>query len=158
VLTKKYGPRQRFAAITTEAPIKVTKPRNLGVDDLCRMCMRCINTCPGKALAPLKINWRGTLKWKLNSKRCWPFFVANNSCGLCMLVCPWNRQETWYHRFASTGVRWSGIFRRAILTIDNLFYWRNADTNPRKGKMQANVGPLSFATMMEIMGKEKINK
>ena len=156
VLTQKYGPRQRFAAITTDAPVKVTKPGDLGVDDLCRRCMRCVNTCHAKALTPYKLNWRGTLKWKLNSKRCWPYFVANNGCGLCLVVCPWNKKDSWYHRLTARGIKWSGFFRRIILVIDNLFYWRNANTNPRNNKVKPVAGPLSFATMLELMGKENI--
>lgn len=155
VLTQTYGPRQRFAAITTDAPIKATKPRNLGVDDLCYKCMRCVTTCPAGALTPVKINWRGTLKWKLNHKRCWKYFIANNACGLCLTVCPWNKENTWYHRFAATGIAWSGLFRRMILAMDHLLYWRGATTNPRNIKTKPNEGPLSFAAMLKIMGKEK---
>lgn len=154
VLTQKYGPRQRFAAITTDAPIKVTKPRNLGVDDLCYKCMRCVTACPTGALTPGKINWRGTVKWKLNHKRCWKYFIDNNGCGLCLIVCPWNKEDSWYHRLAATGVTYSGLFRRMILAIDNLLYWRHALTNPRNGRAKPKQGPLSFAAMLEIMGKE----
>jgi reductive dehalogenase len=154
VLTQKYGPRQRFAAITTDAPITVTKPRNLGVNDLCYKCMRCVTTCPTGALSPGKVNWRGTVKWKLNHKRCWKYFIANNGCGLCLIVCPWNKEDSWYHRLAATGVTRSGLFRRMILTIDNLFYWRGAATNPRNGTVKPQEGPVSFAAMLEIMGKE----
>jgi epoxyqueuosine reductase QueG len=154
VLTQKYGPRQRFAAITTDAPITVTKPRNLGVDDLCYKCMRCVTTCPAGALTPGKVNWRGTVKWKLNHKRCWKYFIANNGCGLCLIVCPWNKEDSWYHRLAATGVTRSELLRRMILAIDNLFYWRRAATNPRNRTVQPKEGPVSFAAMLEIMGKK----
>jgi ferredoxin len=157
VLTQKYGPRQRFAAITTDAPVTLTEPCDLSVDELCYRCMRCVNTCPTRALSPSKINWRGTLKWKLNSKRCWPYFVANNGCGLCLLVCPWNKENTWYHRLTATGIKWSGIFRRIILNIDDIVYWRNARTNPRKNKMKPLDEPLNFAKMLELMGKERLD-
>jgi len=158
VLTRKYGPRQRFAAITTDAPLRVTEPCDLGVDDLCRTCMRCVDICPAGALAPYKVDWRGTLKWKLNSKRCWPYFVANDGCGLCLLVCPWNKDTTWYHWIASTAVKWSGFFSWVLLKIDKLFYWRNANTNPRNNKMEPKKSPLSFAKMLELMGKGRIDK
>jgi len=41
-----------------------------------------------------------------------------------------------------------------ILAIDNLFYWRRAATNPRNGTVKPKEGPVSFAAMIEIMGKE----
>lgn len=158
VLTKKYGPRQRFAAITTNAPIHITEPCDLGVDDLCTKCMRCVNTCPVKALPPFKVNWRGTLKWKLNSRRCWPYFTANNGCGLCLVICPWNKKDTWYHRIVSEGVQRSGLFRWLILKIDDFFYWREASTNPRRDVPRPQAGPLSFAAMLEVIGKERLDK
>jgi ferredoxin len=157
VITKKYGPRQRFAAITTNAPIRITEPCNLGVDDLCTQCMRCVHTCPVKALPPGKVYWRGILKWKLNSKRCWPYFIAHNGCGLCLIVCPWNKKNTWYHWIAAEGVKWSGLFRWLLLKIDDLFYWKNASTNPRRNVPQPEAGPLSFAAMLEVMGKERLD-
>jgi len=116
--------------------------------------MRCVTTCPTGALSPGKVNWRGTVKWKLNHKRCWKYFIANNGCGLCLIVCPWNKEDSWYHRLAATGVTRSGLFRRMILAIDNLFYWRGAATNPRNGTVKPQEGPVSFAAMLEIMGKE----
>ena len=154
VLTERYGPRQRFAAITTDAPITVTQPRNLGVDDLCYKCMRCVTTCPVEALSPGKVNWRGTVKWKLNHKRCWKYFIANNGCGLCLNVCPWNKEDSWYHRLAAAGVARSGLLRTMILAIDNHFYWKRAATHPRNSRVKPKEGPLSFAAMLEIMGKE----
>jgi len=42
-----------------------------------------------------------------------------------------------------------------ILAMDNLLYWRGAATNPRNIKTKPNEGPLSFAAMLKIMGKEK---
>jgi ferredoxin len=155
VLTQRYGPRQRFAGITTDAPIITTKSRDLGVDDLCYKCMRCVTTCPTGALTPVKINWRGTLKWKLNHKRCWKYFIANNACGLCLIVCPWNKEDSWYHQLAATGVTWSGFLRTMILAIDNRFYWRHAATNPRNNIVKPKEEALSFATMLEIIGKER---
>lgn len=154
VLTERYGPRQRFAAITTDAPITMTQPRNLGVDDLCYKCMRCVTTCPVGALSPGKVNWRGTVKWKLNHKRCWKYFIANNGCGLCLMVCPWNKEDSWYHRFAAAAVVRSGLLRTLILAIDNRFYWRRAATHPRNSRVKPKESPLSFAVMLEIMGKE----
>jgi hypothetical protein len=52
------------------------------------------------------------------------------------------------------GVARSGLFRRMILAIDNQFFWRSARTNPRNSTVKPEKGPLSFAAMLEIMGKE----
>jgi hypothetical protein len=45
--------------------------------------------------------------------------------------------------------------RRIILAIDNRFFWKGATTNPHNGTVKPNQGPLSFAAMLAMMGKEK---
>jgi ferredoxin len=104
------------------------------------------------------MDWRGTLKWKIDSRRCWSSFKENDACGLCILVCPWNKRDTWYHGFTATGVAWSGLFRQLALAVDDLFYWRDAKTNPRNNVKRPPPGPLNFATMLEMFGKERLDK
>jgi len=154
VLTKRFGPRQRFAAITTNAPITVSGPSRLGVDGLCRMCMRCVDTCPTKALSPVKVDRGGISTWKLDNEKCWPYFAANNGCGLCLIVCPWNRKESWYHSLAARGVAMSGLFARILLALDNAFFWKRAGTNPRNRSMKPVDSPISYARMLEIFGRQ----
>ncbi len=155
VLTQKYGPRQRFAAITTNAPVSKSNLPSLGVDRLCSFCMRCVDTCPTHALSSEKVYCNGTFKWKLNNEKCWPYFVKNNGCGLCLIVCPWNRKETWHHFLASKGVGISGLFARILLAFDNIFFWKRAITNPRNRCMKRADSPLSFERLLEIFGREK---
>ncbi len=54
VLHPQYGPRLRFAAIKTNAPLKL--PGNVSLmeeeNPICSQCSVCINACPVKALEP----------------------------------------------------------------------------------------------------------
>jgi epoxyqueuosine reductase len=55
VLTPQYGPRQRWAAILTDAYIKPDDPWKFvqgGEGDLCKDCEICIKACPTHAIIP----------------------------------------------------------------------------------------------------------
>ena len=34
---------------------------------------------------------RGTSKWYVDFDQCIPYFVDNQTCGICLVVCPWSR-------------------------------------------------------------------
>jgi epoxyqueuosine reductase QueG len=48
-----------------------------------------MTNCPPQAIFDSKKMVRGIEKWYVNFDRCAPYFVANNSCGICLAVCPW---------------------------------------------------------------------
>jgi hypothetical protein len=47
-----------------------------------------VNRCPGRALMPEKVWYRGVEKNKLVFKRCRPVMARYLGCGVCMKVCP----------------------------------------------------------------------
>jgi len=57
VLHPRYGPRLRFAAIKTDAPLDL--PRNVSLikeeNPICSQCSICIDACPVKALEPYRM-------------------------------------------------------------------------------------------------------
>ncbi|MFA5348738.1 MAG: 4Fe-4S binding protein, partial [Methanoregula sp.] len=85
LLTKKFGPRVRFASIFTAAEIP---PDPLMEDPLCTRCLRCMDVCPVKAIGgkeyPLGLIDKKTCATRSEalSKR----YVS--PCGLCIKVCP----------------------------------------------------------------------
>jgi hypothetical protein len=91
VITKEFGPRQRWGMISIDADIEVDPPVDLNMAEYCDACRICIKACPGKAISEERIWWRGVKKRKINDTRCWPFFTKNDGCGICLKVCPINR-------------------------------------------------------------------
>jgi ferredoxin len=155
VLTDLYGPRQRFGAITTNAPLELTGPSENSFDKFCLRCMRCVKTCPTKALSSDKINCDGVYKWKINNNKCWPYFIANNGCGVCMLVCPLNKKNTGFNRLLSKRIRKSSLLAELLLKIDDAFIWKPSLINRREDRMKPVEGPMSFKNMLKKFGKKE---
>ena len=90
MITKEYGSNVRLATILTDLPLVPDEPVDLGVDDFCLNCKICTTNCPPHAIFETKQTVRGEEKWYVNFDTCIPYFVANNSCAICIEVCPWS--------------------------------------------------------------------
>jgi len=91
VITKEYGPRQRWTMISIDADLEPDPPVDLGMAKYCDDCLRCVKACPGDAISHERIWWRGVKKRKNNDARCYPYFRKYEGCGICLKVCPVNR-------------------------------------------------------------------
>ncbi|MBI3090445.1 MAG: 4Fe-4S dicluster domain-containing protein [Candidatus Tectomicrobia bacterium] len=135
MITRKYGPRHRLATVTTDLPLAVDQPVDLGVQKLCRMCTKCAVSCPVQAIP--KENElpviRGVQKWYLDNDACATYWTANwkrwNSCARCIAVCPWNRPWNRRQRLATWLVPRSKLARRLLLKLDDLL--RGKRPNPQ---------------------------
>ena len=128
VLTPEFGPRLRFSKIFTDMPLAVDLPRNLGMSDYCKICTKCADACPPKAL-PFgdaeegggASTLKGVKKWSANCEKCFGYWAKlKTDCAICMRVCPFNlKSDTWleklWYRLATS--RW----RQLALRWDN---WR----------------------------------
>jgi ferredoxin len=56
-----------------------------GFRDECQVCVR---RCPAGAIQRTRVNYRGVVKSKLNTARCFPVVVQTHGCAVCMKVCP----------------------------------------------------------------------
>ena len=90
IITKEYGSNVRFAAVTTDLPLVVDAPVDIGVDDLCLTCRRCTLDCPPQAINDSKLMVRGQEKWYVDFDKCVPYFAENGGCAICIEVCPWS--------------------------------------------------------------------
>ena len=128
LITPKYGPRVRISKVFTDLPLEVDQPIEFGVEQFCKVCRKCSNNCPVKAIAtdealdspPNESSLKGIKKWTVNAEKCFKFWVnMNTDCAICIRVCPYNKDYSkWWNRLA---IRLSNsIFRKLLLKLDNL--------------------------------------
>lgn len=84
IITPEFGPRVRFMAIMTDAPLETEgdPPGDL-LSDKCKDCRLCVDACPVEAI---KID--GTI----DRQKCRTYMfkeLEGLRCGMCLKVCPW---------------------------------------------------------------------
>lgn len=50
LITEKYGPRVRLCKVFTDLELKPDKPITFGVEEFCKVCMKCADNCPSGAI------------------------------------------------------------------------------------------------------------
>ncbi len=93
MISKEYGSNFRLAAVLTDLPLAYDEPVDIGVDDLCLTCRRCVIDCPPDAIHETKQWVRGEQKWYVDFDECIPYFVKTFGCAICIEVCPWSEPE-----------------------------------------------------------------
>lgn len=93
IINRELGSSFRLAAVLTNAPIALSEPDSLGIDDFCNGCRVCTDACPPDAIAPQKRLVRGATKWAVDFDRCLPYFAESYGCGICIAVCPWSTPD-----------------------------------------------------------------
>jgi NAD-dependent dihydropyrimidine dehydrogenase PreA subunit len=91
LLSPHFGSRARLQLIFTDAEVTYDEPIDYGIHQFCQVCQVCVNRCPGRALMPEKVWYRGVEKNKLVFKRCRPVMANYLGCGVCIKVCPIQR-------------------------------------------------------------------
>jgi len=124
LITPGMGGRVRLCAVLTDMPLVMDKPRDMGVEEFCRNCMKCAKTCPSKSISEGEmVIHRGVEKWKVNGDTCSDYWdVVGTDCAICMAICPFSRPNTPIH----TAVRWfvkhSHFAPRFFPIFDDLLY------------------------------------
>lgn len=89
-ISREFGSNFRLAAVLTDLPLACDGPVDIGVDDLCLSCRRCVVDCPPDAIYEEKQLLRGDKRWYVDFDKCIPYFVKTNGCAICIEVCPWS--------------------------------------------------------------------
>ncbi len=117
------GPRFKAAVVTTDLPLAPDRPIDFGLQDFCKKCKKCARECPANALGhDGTIMHNGYEKWPTDVRKCTVMRVGNKqgaSCGTCMVVCPWNKPYTPFHRAVSWAVRRSSVARSIAIRGDD---------------------------------------
>lgn len=90
MISQEFGSNFRLAAVLTDLPLVCDEPVDIGVEDLCLSCRRCVVDCPPDAIYEEKQLLRGEKKWYVDFDKCIPYFVKTNGCAICIEVCPWS--------------------------------------------------------------------
>ena len=90
IISKTHGSNMRLAAVLTNLPLAVDRPVDIGVDDLCQVCRRCVVDCPPDAIFDEKQLVRGERKWHVDFDKCVPYFTKTYGCSICIETCPWS--------------------------------------------------------------------
>lgn len=126
LMTKRFGPRVRLGAVTTNLPLEPDAPVDLGVEDFCRICKKCAGCCPSHSIPDgeqAAVN--GIQRWKLNGETCFDYWgKIGTDCNVCMRVCPWSHARTFPHRLIVELVSRNRWARRVFSRMDDVFYGR----------------------------------
>jgi NAD-dependent dihydropyrimidine dehydrogenase PreA subunit len=90
MIAREYGSNFRLVAVLTDLPLAPDSPVDIGVEDLCVACRRCVEDCPPRAIFDEKQLVRGERKWYVDFDKCIPYFVKTLGCAICIEVCPWS--------------------------------------------------------------------
>lgn len=130
VITPKYGPRVRFTKIFTDLELMPDKPITFGVEEFCKVCMKCADNCPSGAISHDKepsygqnniSNMKGVKKWRIDAEKCFKWWSDTlGDCGNCISVCPYNKVDEWHHNLAKLATVTPGV-RTVARQLDELF-------------------------------------
>ena len=90
MISEEFGSNFRLSAVTTDLPLAIDQPVDIGVDDVCYRCQRCVADCPADAISNEKQIVRGEKKWYVDFDKCIPYFVKTFGCAICIEVCPFS--------------------------------------------------------------------
>ena len=97
ILNPFIGPRSKSVVFTTDFPLEPDLPIDFGLQEACRLCMKCARECPCNAIpyGP-KVMFNGYEIWKPDVEKCGRYRLTNmkgSACGRCMKTCPYNRED-----------------------------------------------------------------
>lgn len=126
LITPTHGPRVRLAAVTTDLPLVTDRPRAFGAQDFCRICRKCADCCPGRAIpGGERHEVNGYLKWQCSQEDCYRYWRRTGTdCGLCIAVCPYSKPATFYHDLVRQACTANPLARRLAHRLDDLIYGR----------------------------------
>jgi ferredoxin len=133
LMTPSLGPRVRLGVVTTNLPLIPTgRTADTSVLDFCRICEKCHETCPPKAIPKGdRVEIDGAVRWRINDAMCFRYWNAvGTDCARCMAVCPYSHPDNLMHNLVRWAARRSGAARRAVVRLDGLFYGPHPKPKP----------------------------
>src|SRR6266852_607886 len=116
IITEKYGARIHLSdAILTDLPLVADKPIDLGVNEFCKVCRKCAETCPTNSITfdANRQVFNGVEKFKIKWETCYKLrpIVSDiwNICLTCSTICPYTKPNVWWRTMAVQTLRTTPI-------------------------------------------------
>lgn len=158
LIHEEYGSRLHLAVVTTDLPLAVDKPVDIGVEEVCKYCMKCARTCPSHSI-PFggKEVHNGVERYRINVDSCYKYRLASrgewSNCVICVSSCCYNKPTAWWHTLATESIKRTPISLRVflikpLLWIDDLFWgkrpwkhmkWLDYDNAPETNTRICNI-------------------
>jgi len=90
-VTKEFGTRLRWCAITIEAELPVDPPKDLNVEEFCSRCRMCQKSCPVQAIPKEALRHRGSMRRRISDHKCFSSMMLRSGCLNCIKVCPYSK-------------------------------------------------------------------
>ena len=144
-LSKEYGVAFRLNAVTTDLPLIPDPPANLGLEDFCEKCDKCVEVCPSGALSKKeKVEVNGRMVWKQDVYKCFRYWNAKGvSCSICRRACPWSKPRTLPHRFVSSVAQRMPFLRNFLIWADDRVYGKYPRLYPPPEWLQGDTQEMS---------------
>jgi len=159
IITEKYGARVNMTGtLMTDLPLAPGHPIDLGVEDFCKVCRKCANTCPTNSISVgPKVVYNGIEKYKINWLTCYRLrpYVHQfwEDCLTCVSVCPYTKPNTWWRTLAlkslqTTPIPARGLVVRALKAIDDRVWgvvkqkrvrWMGYDSGIKPGEQACTI-------------------
>lgn len=105
LITPELGANARLGVVTTNIPMAVDKPIDIGVSDFCKKCKICAEKCVTGAIshADEPETHFGYKRWRIKCELCFNVWASmatsfpGRGCRVCLAVCPYSRKNNWLH-------------------------------------------------------------
>lgn len=113
LITPKYGQRQRIAPIFIQNKLFefTDNSDHTWIEDFCKTCMRCYESCPTQAIfkekkdSIMNVDGIGNIKTCIDRDKCYPQFSKTFGCNICVRVCPFSQGENAYQRIKKAFIK-----------------------------------------------------
>jgi NAD-dependent dihydropyrimidine dehydrogenase PreA subunit len=95
LITPRFGPRVRLAAVFTSIQnLPLAQGEDLQwIEEYCNLCKLCVRECPPQAILEQPLARDNGLVTCTVNERCFPYFMDNYGCSICIRVCPFQSQD-----------------------------------------------------------------
>ncbi len=155
LVTKEFGSGVRINVVTTELPMLVDMPVDIGVQDFCDRCFKCADTCSSGSISRRgKEIIRGVKLWPVDDELCSYLRASQGGepiCFNCLSCCPWTKPHNFVHQSAAWLAARSSLARTALIWMDDVLYGRIPHQHPLPEWLESDTAKLNFKERLSVL-------